>query len=124
LKIDFRKIPSQSKHFELSKNLIKFYGSFSKVKTNLVKIDGKIEGGVLLNCSRCGIEFNKSLEQKLEILVSDGPVNHHELNNFDIIEMENYIDFDFIVESEIESIKSDLNLCEKCKDLKTIEFEF
>jgi len=124
LRIDFRKITNQPKNFQLSKDLVKFYGHFSKIKRNLVKIDADLQGRVPLICSRCGNEFEKDLKQKLEILVSDGIINHHELKNLDIIEMENCIDFDYIFESEIESIKSEINFCNNCKDLETVEFEF
>jgi len=124
LRIDFRKILNQPKDFELSKNMVKFHGSFSKIKKGLVKIEAKIDGKVPLICSRCGNEFDKKIEQKLEILISDGIVNHHELNSIDIIEMENYIDFDIILDSEIGSIKSEIVFCDNCKNLETVKFEF
>ena len=124
MRIDFRKILNQPKDFELSKNMVKFYGSFSKIKKGLVKIEAKIDGKVPLICSRCGNEFDKKIEQKLEILISDGIVNHHELNSIDIIEMENYIDFDIILDSEIGSIKSEIVFCDNCKNLETVKFEF
>jgi len=123
LKIDFRKISNQAKNFELSKDLIKFRGSFSKIKNNLVEINGEIKGNISLVCSRCGCEFDEDLKQELELLVSDGIINHHELKSIDVIEMKDFLDFDFILNSELESIKSDLCFCANCKDLEEIEIK-
>ena len=122
--IEFRKISSQKKDFELSKDLVKFYGSFFKLKKDLVEINGKIEGDLSLVCSRCGNEFDKKIDQDLKLYISNGIVNHHKLNSFDIIETDSFVDFDFILSSELESIRSDLCFCNLCQNTKVVEYEF
>jgi uncharacterized metal-binding protein YceD (DUF177 family) len=125
LKIEFRKITKTPKNFEINlDNSVKFLGNFYKISPKLVKCEGKIIGDIIVDCCRCGDEFKYHLDNKIDILVSDGEVNHHDLKHFDVIELDQFVDFDFIAWSEIESLKSDLIACDKCQNIQNIEYEF
>ena len=117
MKIEFRKIPLQETEFEISSNSVKFLGTFSKISSKLAKINSKLYGNCDVDCCKCGITFDIPVDSDIEFLLSDGiysSENHDE--ELVIIEVEDhFLDFNEVLHSELESLRSEYHICDNCK---------
>ena len=117
MKIEFRKVPQISKELEIVYNSVKIEGTFCKISQSLVKVDAVLLGNTDIDCCRCGISEIIEVDEELHLLLSDGVYNKDE-SEYLVIEVENnLIDFDEIIESELNSIKSDYHICKDCLQL-------
>jgi len=125
MKIEFRKIPLQVSDFELYANLVKFSGTFSKISPKLAKIEGSLQGPCEIDCYKCGQSFNMDLDEDIKFLVSDGVYSNRSDEDELVIEMQNHtLDFDEILHSEIESLKSEYFTCDSCNENNYIDIEY
>lgn len=125
MKIEFRKIPLTASEYEINSDSVKFTGTFSKISTNLAKIDGIINGNIVVDCYRCGKEMLIELDEKSKFLVSDGIYKENEEDDLIVIEVEDHIvDFDELLQSEIESLRSEYYTCETCQNEDYLEVEY
>lgn len=124
--VSFKKVTTAPRTFNIETENLKFFGEFSYFNKNLVKLSGKIIGDIPLECSRCLEVETVNQNVDLEILLSDGLYKQEDHSpELDIIEFENgQIDFDYILNGEIESIQSDYFLCSKCKKTDDFEVEY
>ena len=114
MKIEFRKAPQTSKELEIDYNSVKIEGTFCRISQSLVKIDAVLKGSTDIDCCRCGITEQIEVDEELQLLLSDGLYKGDE-SEYLLIEVENsLIDFNEIIESELNSIKSDYHICENC----------
>ncbi len=114
MKIEFRKVPQIPKELEVIYNSVKIEGTFCKISQSLVKVDAVLKGNTDIDCCRCGITEIVEVDEELQLLLSDGLYKNDE-SEYLVIEVENsLIDFDEIIESELNSIKSDYHICENC----------
>ena len=117
MKIEFRKAPSVSKELEIDYNSVKIEGTFCKISQSLVKVDAVLKGSTDIDCCRCGITEVIEVDEELHLLLSDGVYKKDE-SEYLVIEVENgLIDFNEIIESELNSIKSDYHICNNCLQL-------
>ena len=117
MKIEFRKAPQTPKELEIEYNSVKIEGTFCRISQSLVKIDAVLKGSTDIGCCRCGITEQIEVDEELHLLLSDGVYNKDE-SEYLVIEVENnLIDFDEIIESELNSIKSDYHICKDCLQL-------
>ena len=117
MKIEFRKAPQTPKELEIEYNSVKIEGTFCKISQSLVKVDAVLKGSTDIDCCRCGITEVIEVDEELHLLLSDGVYNKDE-SEYLVIEVENnLIDFDEIIESELNSIKSDYHICKNCLQL-------
>ncbi len=117
MKIEFRKVPLQPTEFELNSNSVKFSGSFSKISSKLAKIDGNLSGMYDVDCCKCGQSFQISLNENVNFVVSDGIYSSENDEDFIVVEVDNHIlDFEQILQSELESLKSEYHVCDNCKE--------
>ena len=117
MKIEFRKVPQTTKELEIEYNSVKIEGTFCKISQSLVKVDAVLLGNTDIDCCRCGISEIIEVDEELHLLLSDGVYNKDE-SEYLVIEVENnLIDFDEIIESELNSIKSDYHICNDCLQL-------
>jgi hypothetical protein len=124
MKIEFRKVPQTPKEFKASLDSVEIEGTFCKISQSLVKIDAVLNGNTTIDCCRCGITDTITINEKADFLLSDGIYQDTESEDL-VIEIDNsIIDFDEIIGSEIESIKSDYYLCDKCTQDNDYEQEF
>jgi hypothetical protein len=121
LKIEFRKVSSGIKDFNLDIVSVNFEGTFCKISPKLVNIDAKLSGQTEVLCCKCGEEFTTKLDEDFKFIVSDGIYNGNDEERSIIETEDGFINFDEIVNSEIESIKSDYHICDKCKDCEDFE---
>ncbi|WP_226799956.1 hypothetical protein [Arcobacter suis] len=102
---------------EIVHNSVKIEGTFCKISQSLVKIDAVLKGSTDIDCCRCGITEEIEVDEELHLLLSDGVYKSDE-SEYLVIEVENsLIDFDEIIESELNSIKSDYHMCNECVQL-------
>jgi hypothetical protein len=117
MKIEFRKVPQTPKELVIESNSVKIEGTFCKISQSLVKVDAVLLGNTDIDCCRCGITEIIEVNEELHLLLSDGVYNKDE-SEYLVIEVENnLIDFDEIIESELNSIKSDYHICKDCLQL-------
>ena len=117
MKIEFRKAPQTPKELVVEYNSVKIEGTFCKISQSLVKVDAVLLGNTDIDCCRCGISEIIEVDEELHLLLSDGVYNKDE-SEYLVIEVENnLIDFDEIIESELNSIKSDYHICKDCLQL-------
>jgi len=127
VKIEFRKIPLDESEFEISSNSVKFLGTFSKISSKLAKINSKLVGKCDVDCCKCGTTFTMPVNTEVKFLVSDGIYSsEQDEEEFVIIEVEEHLlDFDEILHSEIESLKSEYHICDTCKNNdELVEIEY
>ncbi len=122
LEISFKKALKTSKAILFEENNLKFEGHFYLVEKNLVKIEGILEGDVIVECKRCAEEMSVKIKERICILASKGLYKGNEI---DVIEFfEDSFNVKKILNSEIESIKCDYYVCDKCKENEIFEREF
>jgi uncharacterized metal-binding protein YceD (DUF177 family) len=128
MKIEFRKVPLHETEFSVSLDSVKFTGTFSKISSQLAKVEGRITGETTVDCCKCGTEFTVILDEKGRFLISDGIYSSDKDEQEDVIVVEvedHIIDFDELLHSEIESYKSEYYICDSCKqsdDFVEIEY--
>ena len=113
MKIEFKKVPQDKKDLKVSFDSVNIEGTFCRISPSLVKIEAKLTGEVLVDCSRCPKDIELKLNEDLNLLISNGIFKGIE-DDFLVIEVDEIIDFDEIIKSEINSIKSDYYLCSDC----------
>ncbi len=128
MKIEFRKVPLQPKEFTLEVDSVKFLGTFCKISSKLVDIKSKFSGDIEVNCCKCGTNFTIAVDEEVNFLLNDGVYSSDDERDLDkiIVEVDNgFIDFDEIIKSELESLKSDYHICDDCKkDKNLLEIEY
>jgi len=116
MKIEFKRAPQTPKELEVVLNSVKIEGTFCKISQSLVKIDAMLIGNTDIDCCRCGKTDNIEVNEKLDFLLSDRIIKNDESEDL-VIEIENgLIDFDEIIQSELEAIKSYYHICEQCSN--------
>lgn len=114
MKIEFRKVPSTPKELVIELDSVKIEGTFCKISQSLVKIDAELVGNTDIDCCRCGKTEIIEVDETLNFLLSDGIYKNDESEEL-VIEIENStIDFDEIIQGELNCIKSDYFICEDC----------
>ncbi len=89
-------------------------GNFRKISQNLAEIAFHLVAQSPLVCDRCAEEYVYPIDEQVILRVSDGCFEGDDL---DVIEVfDHIIDFDKIINSEIETIRSDYHFCPKCKE--------
>ncbi|AQQ59788.1 hypothetical protein XJ32_06485 [Helicobacter bilis] len=126
MRIEFRKITEKPKqiHLILDKKQsevifenehIELQGEIMRQDSKLAVFRGNIKGNLQLICSLSGNEFSAEIDESLVLYFSDGiweaQSQSKVINSLDVIEFfDGFIDFDFVLASEIESIRLDYNI--------------
>ena len=116
MKVTLRKITKTPLDFDIKSNKIIFKGYLQYHSGKLILLKADLTGSVDAECSKCGEEFELSLDEKIEFFISDGLYNDE--NNFDMDVVESFnasADLDELLNSELELIKSDYYSCKNCK---------
>ena len=124
MKILFDKIGHNENPFDQEINGIVTNGTLVKSGYHRVMLQGKMAGKVEFACSSCGVEIPKEISVPLRLTISDQIIE--DKDDLDIIEFLNgEIDISFIIESEINSLKSDYHYCTECgSNDEPFEMEF
>ena len=117
MRIEFRKITPNASPFEIKNSTYICKGTFKRLSHNLVQVDFHLYAPSKLICDRCGSEYLHEMDEKMSLKVSDGTFEGEDL---DVIEyFDHYVDFDAIMSSEIEAVKSDYHFCPQCMKEQT-----
>ena len=116
MNIPFRRIRMSPQEFEVAQENVTLKGTLVFKRRDLVFMQAQLQGKVSVPCDICAEQFDIMLDDKVELLLSDGIYNGSD-EQFDVIEMENTINTDALLHSEIELIQSDYHSCENCKNL-------
>jgi uncharacterized metal-binding protein YceD (DUF177 family) len=121
MKIEFRRIGSTPKEFDVTDGGITFKGVVEFQKRNLIVLNANILGNLEIDCDVCAKSFDIMLDEKVNLLLSDG-VYEGEDDTLDVVEIfesngQTFIDFEEILHSEIEIIKNDYYKCDECQAL-------
>lgn len=118
----FKKVSKEGVDFSLKYDKINFFGKVYQKSTTIVFLEAKIEGELEHKCDRCAESICLKVDEKIEMLISDGIYKTAEINktvnqnDLAIMEVYNgFINFDEILQSEIESYKSDYHYCTICE---------
>lgn len=120
MKIDTKKINKDGRNFSLNfinsfDNVI-FYGSIVRISGDIFKMDADIKGSITLVCDLSGDNFLQTLNEKVYLLFKNGLWKGNEIDkmkydDYDVIEIfDNYIDLDYVLYSEMESIRLDYHI--------------
>ncbi len=122
--IQFDRIGSFEKPFELKLEGVTFQGTLKKIGYHRVQLKAALDGSIELDCDRCGQSYPYILKSQLSLVLSDEILNDKE--DLDIIEfLDGMIDIDYILKSEIEVQKSTYHYCPKCDESdELLEIEF
>jgi len=113
MKILFDKIGSSPKEFEYRKEHTLIKGTLHKNGYHRVNMEANLSGEISLDCVRCGVEFSYSLDNDLDLIISDEVIETKD--SLDILEfLDGVINIEDIVDSEINSLKSEYNYCKDC----------
>lgn len=115
MKIDFTKIGCNPKPFELSLDSVDLKCTLKSLRDDTVALNGKISGKIDTHCDRCGRDYCLNLDSDLKLTLSDRVLS--DKADLDIIEFLNgVVDINYILESEINAIKSTYHYCSDCED--------
>jgi len=124
MRIAFDKIGSSTKPFEINIDKISLSGGLTKKGFHKVALEATKVGKLDLDCDRCGKEYSISLNDDLKLTLSDRVLKDKE--DLDIIEfLDGVVDIHYILESEINILKSNYHYCPDCTgESEEIEIEF
>lgn len=115
MKIDTKKINKDGKKFSLkfvnNDDEIIFSGNIIRISSDTFKMEADIIGSIVLTCDLSGEDFLDKINEKVYILFKNGlwkgnEQQKKEYDKYDVIEFfDDYIDMDYILYSELESIR-------------------
>lgn len=110
-----RKISSTPKDFCLTLDNAKLEGQIYRINSQILCLKGKLLGEIELICDKTGENFIQTLDNPLVLYISDGiwdtQSQSQKIDSFDVIEFfDGFVDLNYILESEIESIKLDYHI--------------
>ena len=114
MKIPFRRISQTPQAFEAESDAIALKGTLSLRQRDMVLLDGELIGKISVPCDVCAEQFDIMLHDNVQLLLSDGVYTGSD-EAFDVIEMDDVIDLDELLHSEIELIRSDYHTCSQCE---------
>ena len=122
MQIEFKKIPITGVQFEVSLGDITIIGNVTKEDKTIVRVDGNMSGFVAHTCDRCAAEFNLKVNEKVEVFASDGL--YEDQSGGDLLNIVEFFDgsinFDTILQSELEALKSDYHYCGGCEQIQGV----
>ena len=115
MNIPFRRITQTPTEFNTSTEGVTLKGEVVFRERNLALLQAQLSGEVMLTCDICAEDFATMLNEKVELLVSAGVYKGFN-DTYDVIEIQEKLDFDELIHSEIELFRNDYHSCENCKN--------
>lgn len=112
MKIEFKKITATPKSFTLESEGVVMSGEVKRISAKLFELNAHLGGEITLVCDQSGEEYQEALDEPLVLYISnsvwDMQSQSDSMTDFDVIEFfDGFIDFEYILQSEINSIKMD-----------------
>lgn len=115
MNIPFRRITKTPTEFNTSAEGVALKGDVVFKERNLALLQAELSGEIMLTCDICAEDFATMLNEKIELLVSDGVYKGFN-DTYDVIEIQEILDLDELIHSEIELIRNDYHSCDNCKN--------
>ena len=116
MKITLRKITKTPLDFEIKSDEIIFKGYLEYHSGKLILLKANLNGFLEKACDSCAEEFKMPVDEEIEFFISDGLYEDDNSISLDVVEsLNNIVDIEELLLSEIELIKSDYHSCENCK---------
>ena len=124
MKILFDKVGHTIKPFHKKDEGVSLEGTLQKSGYHRLQLLGTLKGEVAAGCNRCGAAIVVPMDNTIKLTISDQIVE--DKVDLDIIEfLDGEIDISFILQSEINTLKSEYYYCDKCDDEdEAFEMEF
>ena len=117
MKILLRKITKTPLDFEVKSNEIIFKGYLEYHSGKLILLKAHLNGSLIKSCDICAEEFELSIDEEVEFFISDGIYEDDNSVDLDVVEsLDESVNIEELLASEIELIKSDYHSCEHCKN--------
>jgi len=115
MNIPFRRITKTPTEFNVTSEGITLKGEVYFTERNLALLEAVLSGEIQLTCDICAEDFATMLNEKIELLISNGIYKGFN-ETYDVVEIEETLDFGALMHSEIELIRNDYHSCESCKN--------
>jgi len=115
MNIPFRRITKTPTEFAVDSEGVTFKGEVTFTERNLALLTAVLSGEIRLTCDICAEDFATMLDEKIELLISNGVYKGFD-ETYDVVEIEELLDLDALMHSEIELIRNDYHSCESCKN--------
>lgn len=118
MKIPFARLSAVAYPFRLNLDNVVFEGELKRKDAKLAEIAMQMKGVVYRICDSCGKEMELEIDEKLNLLASNGIFKDEEGKMSDVVEFfDGQIDLIELGISELESYLSDYFYCESCKEI-------
>ncbi len=114
MNIPFRRITSTPTEFKVDAEGVTLEGEVVFTERNLALLKAVLSGEVNLTCDICAEDFATMLNEKIELLISNGIYKGFN-ETYDVVEIQESLDLNEFIHSEVELIKNDYHSCESCK---------
>jgi len=114
MNIPFRRITSTPTEFKVDSEGVTLEGEVVFTERNLALLKAELSGEIYLTCDICAEDFATMLNEKIELLISNGIYKGFN-ETYDVVEIEESLDLNEFIYSEVELIKNDYHSCESCK---------
>jgi uncharacterized metal-binding protein YceD (DUF177 family) len=115
MNIPFRRITKTPTEFNVNFEGVTLRGDVTFKERNLALLQARLSGEMILTCDICAEDFATMLNEKIELLISNGVYKGFN-ETYDVVEIEETLDFDAFMHSEIELVKNDYHSCNNCKN--------
>ena len=115
MNIPFRKITSTPTDFNVSSEGVTLKGEVAFKERNQAILQAHLSGEISLTCDICAEDFATMLDEKIALLIANGIYEGFN-DTLDVVEINETIDFDELLRSEVEMFKSDYHSCNDCKN--------
>jgi hypothetical protein len=117
MKIKLIKVGSTALDFEEKSDEITFKGYLQYDANKLILLKATLSGKINTNCDVCADEFDLNVNEDIEFYLHSGIYESENETLLDVVEcLDDTLDLQEILNSEIELIKSDYNTCKNCKN--------
>ena len=107
--IELKKISKSKKSFSIKKDGLEFSGEFYRIDPKSVVVDATLKGKLDVLCVRTLDNFQRDVDEEFHFLIYEGEFRGFN-KTYDVIEsFDGLIDFDYILDSEIELLRDDYN---------------
>jgi uncharacterized metal-binding protein YceD (DUF177 family) len=116
VKILLRKITKTPLDFEVKSDEIIFKGYLEYHSGKLILLKAKLNGKLTKSCDICAEKFELPVDEEVKFFISDGIYEDTNSIELDVVEsLDESVNIEELLASEIELIKSDYHSCENCK---------
>ncbi len=113
MKIAFHKISRRPVEIEHTLNGCHLKGDIKRVSAHEVELNATLNGVTQLYCDRCGKSIDRDINTKLQLKLSDRAVGMDDLDTIEFAD--GFVDFDYLIDSEINLLSAGYNYCSECK---------